>query len=112
VSEQIWYRNDDLDTVVKQPKDARAQLAQGGWFPLSDEAVAAHEKEAADAVAADEKAMREQAEQSMAARDAAAAEAAKAAEAELEPETADAEPDTPEAEPPARKRRSTEKESE
>ena len=53
----IWYRHDDLDTVVQQPKDARAQLAQSGWFPLSDKDVAAHEQAIVDAVAADEKAL-------------------------------------------------------
>ena len=82
MSEQIWYRHDGLDTVVKQPKDARAQLAQSGWFPLSDEDVAALEKAAADAVAADEKAMTaqvtESAEVTAAAEHAALADAEKA----------------------------------
>lgn len=66
MSEQIWYRHDGLDTVTQQPKDARAQLAQSGWFPLSNEDVAALEKAAADAVAADEKAMTAQVTESAA----------------------------------------------
>ena len=80
MTEQIWYRHDGLDTVTKQPKDARAQLAQSGWFPLSDEDVDALEQAAADAVAADEKAMTDSVAESVAAR--AAAERAALADAE------------------------------
>ena len=70
MSEQIWYRHDGLDTVTKQPKDAQAQLAQSGWFPLSEKDVAALEQAATDAVAADEKAMQAQVAESAARRDA------------------------------------------
>jgi hypothetical protein len=85
MSEPIWYRHDGLDTVVKQPKDARAQLAQSGWFPLSDKDVAALEQAAADAVAADEEAMLAQVAESAAARDAQERADLEAAETALEP---------------------------
>jgi len=87
MTEQIWYRHDGLDTVTLQPEDARAQLAQSGWFPLPDGDVAALEKAAADAVAADEKAMLAQVAESAARRDAAERAALEAAEAALEPKT-------------------------
>jgi hypothetical protein len=80
MTEFIWYRHDGLDTVTRQPKSARAELAQSGWFPLSDEDVAAHEKATADAVAADEKDMTDQVAQAFAAR--AAVEQAAQADAE------------------------------
>lgn len=66
----IWYRHDGLDTVTWQPRDALAQLAQGGWYPLPEEDVAALEQAAADAVAADERAMQAQVAEAVAARDA------------------------------------------
>lgn len=80
MSEQIWYRHSETDAVVQQAKEARAMLAASGWFPLSDEDVAALEQSAADAVAADEKAMTDQVAKSAEAR--AAAERAAQADAE------------------------------
>jgi hypothetical protein len=94
MSGQIWYRHDGLDTVTKQPKDAQAQLAQSGWFPLSDEDVAALEQAAVDAVAADEKAMTAQVAESAAARDAQDRAALADAEKALAP------PETPTKAPP------------
>lgn len=87
MSDQIWYRHDELDTVTKQPKEARAMLAASGWLPLSDEDVAALEQAAIDAVAADEQAM--QAQVAKSADAAAAAERVALADAEksLAPET-------------------------
>jgi hypothetical protein len=89
MTEFVWYRNDGLDTFTRQPKDARAQLAQGGWFLLSDEDVVALEKATADAVAADEKAMTEQVAKAAEAR----AAAEKSAQAEAEKSLAP--PETP-----------------
>jgi dTDP-4-amino-4,6-dideoxygalactose transaminase len=88
VSEQIWYRHDGLDTPSLQPKDARAELAQSGWFPLSDEDVAALEQAAADAVAADEKAMTASATAAVKARAAAERAATEDAVKALAPEEA------------------------
>jgi hypothetical protein len=85
VSEQIWYRHDGLDTVVKQPRDARAQLAQSGWFPLPEKDVAARDQAAVDAIDADEKAMQAQVAKSAEATAAAERAALAGAEKALAP---------------------------
>jgi dTDP-4-amino-4,6-dideoxygalactose transaminase len=88
VSDLVWYRHDGLNTVAQQPKDARAQLAQSGWIPLSDEDVAALEQAAADAVADDEKAMTESATAAVEARATAERASAEDAVKALAPEEA------------------------
>lgn len=98
MTEQLWYRHSETEAVVQQPKDAQAMLAASGWFPLSDEDVAALEQAAANAVAADERAMQESVERqrAAAAETAVVGAAATVEAAEIEP-------------PAARKRSSTEK---
>jgi hypothetical protein len=88
MTEFIWYRHDGLDTVSQQPKDAQAQLAQGGWIPLSDKDVDALDQAAADAVAADEKAMTASATAAVEARAAAERAATEDAVKALAPEEA------------------------